>query len=259
MIGGSEGIGSAVAERLAARGDDVVVLSRSETKLAAAVERLERLRQRRDQALASRSIDITDAAETSRTIDELVAAHGTPDLVVNTAGYARPGWLDEIPADDVRGMVEVNLLGTINVTRAVAPHMQAAKRGTIVTTSSMAGLAGVFGYTVYSATKFGVIGFSEALRREVAPYGVRVLVLCPPNTLTPGFETENLHKPAEVLAAEEKASTMTADEVADELLRALKRRRGFLVVPGRGNRLAAFAIRHLPWLVDRELRRPDIA
>ncbi|WP_396048011.1 SDR family NAD(P)-dependent oxidoreductase [Aeromicrobium sp. UC242_57] len=117
----------------------------------------------------------------------------------------------------------------------------------------------MFGYTVYSATKFGVIGFSEALRREVEPYGVRVLVLCPPNTLTPGFATENLYKPAEVLAAEEKASTMTADEVADDLLRALRRRRGFLVVPGRGNRFAAFAIRHLPRGVDREPRRPDPA
>lgn len=258
VVGGSEGIGSAVAERLVARGDDVVVLSRSQSKLAAAVERLEALRRRPDQTIASRGLDITDAAETSRTVDELVATHGAPDLVVNTAGYARPGWLNEIPAEDVRGMVEVNLLGTINLARAVAPHLQAAKRGTIVTTSSMAGLAGVFGYTVYSATKFGVIGFSEALRRELESYGVRVLVLCPPNTLTPGFETENLHKPAEVLAAEEKASTMTADEVADQLLRALKRRRGFLVVPGRSNRLAAFAIRHLPWLVDRELRRPEV-
>ncbi|MFI5429376.1 hypothetical protein ACHMWU_24810 [Aeromicrobium sp. UC242_57] len=104
-----------------------------------------------------------------------------------------------------------------------------------------------------------MIGFSEALRREVEPYGVRVLVLCPPNTLTPGFATENLYKPAEVLAAEEKASTMTADEVADDLLRALRRRRGFLVVPGRGNRFAAFAIRHLPRGVDREPRRPDPA
>lgn len=257
VVGGSEGIGFAAAERLASRGDDVVVLSRSEAKLAAAVARLESVRQRRDQVIESRSLDITDAAKTSRVIDELVATHGVPELVVNTAGYARPGWLGEIPADDVRGMVEVNLLGTINVARAVCPHLQSAGRGTIVTTSSMAGLAGVFGYTVYSATKFGVIGFSEALRREVAPYGVRVLVLCPPNTLTPGFETENLFKPAEVLAAEEKASTMTADEVAHDLLRALHKRRGFLIVPGRGNRLAAFAIRHVPRIVDRELRRPD--
>lgn len=256
VVGGSEGIGAAIAEQLTAEGRDVVVLSRSPSKLAVALERLEGLRRHPGQTLQTRVVDVTDAVEMSAIIDDLVSVHGVPDLVVCTSGYARPGWLGEIPADDVRGMVEVNLLGTINLTRAVVPHLRAAGRGTIVTTSSMAGLAGVFGYTVYSATKFGVIGLSEALRRELEPYGVRVVVLCPPNTLTPGFEAENLHKPAEVLAAEQKAGTMTADEVAVQLLRALRRRRRFVVVPGRSNRLAAFAIRHLPWLVDRELRRP---
>ncbi|MFI5429377.1 SDR family NAD(P)-dependent oxidoreductase [Aeromicrobium sp. UC242_57] len=136
VVGGSEGIGSAVAQRLASRGDDVVVMSRSEKKLAAASKRLDELRQKPGQTLVSRSIDITDAGETTRTIDGLVAVHGTPDVVVNTAGYARPGWLGEIPPEDVRGMVEVNLLGTINLARAVAPHLQAARGGTIVTTSS---------------------------------------------------------------------------------------------------------------------------
>ncbi|GAA3667001.1 hypothetical protein GCM10022237_28730 [Nocardioides ginsengisoli] len=192
-------------------------------------------------------------------VEALVAEGGVPDLVVTTAGYARPGYLEDLPEDDVTGMVATNLLGTINVCRAVLPHLRAAGGGTIVTTSSMAGLAGVFGYTVYSATKFGVIGFSEALRREVRPYGIRVRVLCPPNTLTPGFEEENRHKPAEVLAAEESVSTLTADEVADELMRALPRRRGFLVVPGRDSRLAAVAIRHLPAVVDRALRRPEVS
>jgi 3-dehydrosphinganine reductase len=177
--------------------------------------------------------------------------------VVTTAGYARPGYLEDLPAEDVTGMVTTNLLGTINVCRAVLPHLRASGSGTIVTTSSMAGLAGVFGYTVYSATKFGVIGFSEALRREVRPYGLRVLVLCPPNTLTPGFDEENRHKPAEVLAAEESVATLAPEAVADTLVRALARRRGFLVVPGRDSRLAAVAIRHLPFVVDRALRRPE--
>ncbi|HWJ08750.1 MAG TPA: SDR family oxidoreductase [Nocardioides sp.] len=249
VFGGSEGIGLAVAERLAAEGTEVVVLSRSAAKLGAALAQLG------DAALA-RPVDVTDAAAVQEAVDALVEEVGVPDLVVCTAGYARPGWLEELPAEDVTGMVATNLLGTINVARAVLPHLRAAGRGTIVTTSSMAGLAGVFGYTVYSATKFGVVGFSEALRREARPYGVRVLVLCPPNTLTPGFDEENRHKPAEVLAAEESVKTLTPLEVADALLGALRRKRGFLVVPGRDSRLAAVAIRHLPAVVDRALRRP---
>ncbi|WP_183094167.1 SDR family oxidoreductase [Nocardioides stalactiti] len=258
VVGGSEGIGLAVARRLAAAGGDVVVLSRSETKLAAALVALEAERDRPDQVLESRVVDITDAGQVGRVIDALVADVGPPDLVVTTAGYARPGYLGDLPDEDVTGMVATNLLGTVHVARAVLPHLEAAGGGTIVTTSSMAGLAGVFGYTVYSATKFGVIGFSEALRREVAPAGVRVLVLCPPNTLTPGFEEENRHKPPEVLAAEESVSTLTPEQVAEALLKALRRRRGFLVVPGRDSRFAAWAIRYLPVVVDRALRRPTV-
>lgn len=249
VFGGSEGIGLAVARRLVAEGREVVVLSRSAAKLDAALAEL-------GAGALARSVDVTDAAATSAVVDALVAEVGVPDLVVTTAGYARPGYLEDLPADDVTGMVAINLLGTIHVCRAVLPHLRRAGTGTIVTTSSMAGLAGVFGYTVYSASKFGVIGFAEALRREVRPYGLRVLVLCPPNTLTPGFEEENRHKPAEVLAAEESVATLTAEQVADTLVGALRRRRGFLVVPGRDSRLAAVAIRHLPFVVDRALRRP---
>ncbi len=255
LVGGSEGIGAALAAHLVAEGADVVALSRSADKLSAAAAHLEGHRRTPAQRILTRPLDITDGAATRQTIDALVAELGTPDLVVDTAGYSRPGWLAELPDEHVRGMVEVNLLGTIHVCRAVLPHLVAAGRGTIVTTSSMAGLTGIFGQSVYCATKFGVIGFSEALSREVRRDGIRVLVLCPPNTRTPGFEEESRHKPAEVLAAEEKASTLTADEVAEALLRALHRRGGFLVVPGRDNQALALAMRHLPAVADRLLRR----
>lgn len=250
VFGGSEGIGLAVASQLVAAGAEVVVLSRSQAKLDAAVALL-------GPGARGRVVDVTDARTTTAAVDALVAELGVPDLVVTTAGYARPGYLDDLAEEHITGMVVTNLVGTINVCRAVLPHQRAAGRGTIVTTSSMAGLAGVFGYTVYSATKFGVIGFSEALRREVRPYGIEVRVLCPPNTLTPGFDAENQHKPAEVLAAEESVATLTPEQVAAALMRALRRRRGFLVVPG-GSRLAAFAIRFAPSVVDRALRRSKV-
>lgn len=255
VFGGSEGIGLAVAERLVATGSDVVVLSRSEEKLARAVAVLEAKRTGPGQVIRSHAVDVTDPAAVSAAVEESLQGIAAPDLVVVTAGYARPGYLADLPEPDVAGMVAINLMGTIHVCRAVVPRLAAGS--TIVTTSSMAGLTGVFGYTVYSATKFGVVGFSEALRRELAPAGIDVRVLCPPNTRTPGFDEENRHKPAEVLKAEEKVGTLSADEVADELIRALgSRRRRFLVVPGRSSRLAATAIRHLPGLVDRSLRRP---
>lgn len=101
-----------------------------------------------------------------------------------------------------------------------------AGTGRLILTSSLAGLVAVPGYTAYSAAKSGVLGFADALRREIHGDGLRVSVLCPPNTRTPGFAAENVDKPAEVLASEEKVRTLSAEDVAEAVLRALPARRG---------------------------------
>ena len=247
VIGGSEGIGLAVTQRLAADGVEVAVFGRSGDKLRAA-----------DESLGGTAyvgqLDVTDAAGTRTVLDRAVDDLGTPDLVVTTAGFARAEWFHEEPLDNVRAMIETNYLGTVHVCHALVPHLVAAGRGTIVTTSSMAGLTGVFGYAGYSASKFAVVGFSEALRRELRPHGVHVAVLCPPNTRTPGFDEENRTKPPEVLAAEEKVRTLEPEQVADHLLKVLPRRPN-LVIPGFDSRLGHSVIRHLPRLADRMLQR----
>ncbi len=247
VVGGSEGIGLAVTRHLVASGVDVEIAGRSADKLDEAAAAL-------GERVATWTLDVTDPGEVRDVVDALVADVGVPDLVVVTAGFARAAWFGEADPDVDRAMMETNYFGTVNVCRAVVPHLVAAGRGTLVTTSSMAGLTGVFGYTGYSASKFAVLGFSEALRRELAPTGVRVVTLCPPNTRTPGFEAENLTKPAEVLAAEEKVATLSADEVATALMKALRRRRR-VVVPGRDGRLAHLGVRLLPGVTERVLRR----
>jgi 3-dehydrosphinganine reductase len=249
VVGGSEGIGLAVARRLALQGAEVAIFGRSEDKLRTARESL---------ATGGRTyvgrLDVTDAAATGTALDAAVADLGVPDLVVCTAGFARAEWFHEAPIDNVRAMIETNYLGTVHVCHALVPYLLEAGRGTIVTTSSMAGLTGVFGYAGYSASKFAVVGFSEALRRELRPYGIHVATLCPPNTRTPGFDEENRTKPAEVLAAEERIRTLDPDEVADYLLKVLPRRPN-LVIPALDGRLGHSVIRHLPRLADRMLRR----
>ena len=242
VVGGSEGIGLAVARALVAQGVDVAIFGRSESKLSAA------------QMPYAAQLDVTDAAATATALEAAVRDRGVPDLVVSTAGFARAEWFAEAPLDNVRAMIETNYLGTVHVCHALVPHLVEAGRGTIVTTSSMAGLTGVFGYAGYSASKFAVVGFSEALRRELRPSGVHVAVLCPPNTRTPGFDEENRTKPAEVLAAEEKVKTLEPEQVADYLLKVLPSRPN-LVIPGFDSRLGHRVIRHLPRVADRLLRR----
>ncbi|MBJ7357211.1 SDR family oxidoreductase [Nocardioides sp.] len=247
VVGGSEGIGLAVAQRLAARGTEVAVFGRSADKLRAARESL-------GATAYTGQLDVTDAAATTAVLDRAVDDLGTPDLVVTTAGFARAEWFHEAPLDNVRAMMETNYLGTVHVCHALVPHLVAAGRGTIVTTSSMAGVTGVFGYAGYSASKFAVVGFSEALRRELRPHGVHVATLCPPNTRTPGFDEENRTKPAEVLAAEEKVRTLEPEQVADHLLKVLPSQPR-LVIPSLDGRLGHAVVRHLPRLAERMLRR----
>jgi 3-dehydrosphinganine reductase len=247
VVGGSEGIGLAVAQRLATSGVEVAIFGRSGEKLRAANESL-------GGTAYVAQLDVTDADATRGALDRAVAELGTPDLVVSTAGFARAEWFHEAPLDNVRAMMETNYLGTVHVCHALVPHLVEAGRGTIVTTSSMAGVTGVFGYAGYSASKFAVVGFSEALRRELRPHGVHVATLCPPNTRTPGFDEENRTKPAEVLAAEEKVKTLEPEQVADYLLKVLPSKPR-LVIPGLDGRLGHSVIRHLPRLAERMLRR----
>ena len=183
---------------------------------------------------------------------------GAPDLLINCAGRAVPDYFERIGAAQLDETLRINLAGTWHATQVVAPHMRARRSGHIVNVSSLAGLIGVFGYTDYCASKFALIGFSEALRAELRRDGVAVSVLCPPDTDTPALAAENRTKPPETHAVSAGASLLSADAVADALLAGIARRR-FLIIPGREARLAYLAKRLLPglvtWVMDRQVAR----
>lgn len=250
LIGGSEGIGLATARALAARGTSVVLFGRSPAKLEAALSSLGTAGARH----AAHALDVRDRAGTEAVLGEALALHGIPQLVLVTAGFARAAWFGEDEVGLAEDIIAVNLLGSMNVARALLPALRTAGTGRLILTSSLAGLVAVPGYTAYSAANFGLIGFADALRREVHREGIRVSVLCPPNTRTPGFAEENRDKPAKVLASEEKVKTLSAEDVAAALLRALPRSPR-LIVPGADSRLAALAVRLFPAVGDLALRR----
>jgi short-subunit dehydrogenase len=119
-------------------------------------------------------------------------------------------------------------------------------------------LIGVFGYTDYCASKFALVGFSEALRAELRRDRIAVSVLCPPDTDTPALAEENRTKPPETHAASAGASLLSADAVADALLAGIARRR-FLIIPGREARFAYLMKRFFPgvvtWVMDRQIEK----
>jgi 3-oxoacyl-[acyl-carrier protein] reductase len=167
VTGASRGIGRAVALELARAGASVVVGYRS-----GAEEAEKTAREAGGRAIQA---DVADADEARRLVEEA----GELDLLVNNAGLTRDGLLARMPDDDWRAVLETNLSGAFYTCRAAVRSMMRRRAGAIVNVSSIVGLHGNPGQTNYSASKAGIIGFTKALARELAPRGVRANVVAP--------------------------------------------------------------------------------
>jgi len=251
--GGSLGIGLAIATRVAALGAHVTLFSRRKEALAQAVAAVGATRRRPTQRVAAWQLDVGDHLQVAQVMTQAVAEVGAPDVLINCAGRAYPRRFEDISYEQFDDTLRVNLHGCWNTVQALLPHMK-PRGGYIVNTASIAGLIGVFGYTDYCASKFGLVGLSEALRSELKPHNITVSVLCPPDTDTPGFKTENQTKPEETRAISATAKVMSADAVADALFRGMARR-SFLIIPGVDGRLGVLANRLFPGLVQRIMDR----
>lgn len=172
ITGATSGFGRALTEAAIAAGDIVIGAARSPERLddlvAAHPDQLEAIR-----------LDVTDSAATSRLVDDLVRRYGRIDVLVNNAGRTQVGAVEETTDAELRDLFELHFFGPAALTRAVLPHFRERRGGAIVMLSSMGGQLSFAGFSAYSATKFAVEGFAEALADEVTPYGIKVLVVEP--------------------------------------------------------------------------------
>lgn len=249
ITGGSEGIGRALALELTRSGADVTIFARSSQKLEITLKEMETFRCTPDQKLNYAICDVTQFETVKTVFDHLISEYRVPDILMNVAGYAQAGYIHEQEIVHFDDMINLNLFGCVHTCKAIAPYFMKNRSGMIMNTSSMAGFLGLFGYTAYCSSKFAVMGFSEALYRELKPFGIHVSVLCPPNTRTPGLEKENLTKPIEVLKTEEKAQVVTAELVAVAALKNLKKRKR-IIIPTLDGRLAHCLSRISPRIID---------
>jgi NADP-dependent 3-hydroxy acid dehydrogenase YdfG len=176
ITGASSGFGMDAARLFARQGCKVVLAARRIDRLQALAESIQA---EGGEALAI-PVDVTNRHEIDSMVQATLDVFGRIDILFNNAGFGRLNWLEELePERDIETQVQVNLLGTILTTRAVLPHMLARREGHIINMSSMAGMIAAPMYTIYAATKFGVRAFTDALRREVGPFDIRVSGIYP--------------------------------------------------------------------------------
>jgi 3-oxoacyl-[acyl-carrier protein] reductase len=182
VTGGSRGIGRAIVELFSAEGADVTFLFRENPAAAAEVVAAGRVAGRQ---ITAEQVDVRDPPGCAEVVERVAGRRGRIDVLINNAGVVRDNLLGLLEDDDVRTVLDTNITGIFNVTRAVVPHMIARRAGKIINISSVAGEKGGRGQTNYAASKGAVNAFTRALAVELAPRRITV------NTVAPGvIETE---------------------------------------------------------------------
>lgn len=172
ITGASSGFGLLLTKYLLSLGAQVVATAR---KTAPLVE----LNEVHGPNLEIIALDVTSPTQVENAVKDALARFDHIDVLVNNAGYGTTGALEELTRDEIDPMFETNVFGLISMTQAVLPHMRARRSGHIVNLSSIGGLIGLPGWSMYNATKFAVEGLSEALAAEVEPLGIQVTIIEP--------------------------------------------------------------------------------
>ena len=171
VTGASRGFGALVTEAALAKGDAVVATARNPQAIA------DRFGEHPN--LLAVALDVSDEAQAQVAASAAVARFGRIDILLNNAGFGLMGAVEEASAAEIEAVYRTNVFGLLTVTRAILPHMRAARSGRILNISSIGGYRAGAGFGIYSSTKFAVEGLSESLHAELAPLGIHVTVVEP--------------------------------------------------------------------------------
>jgi len=209
ITGGTRGIGRAIAERFREVGATVYITGTNEERTEAVAQEL---------GVKGVKMDVSDREEVKRVVSEIVEREGRIDVLVNNAGITRDALFIRMKDEDWDAVINTNLNGVYNVTRAVVPHMVKKRKGAVINISSVVGFTGNVGQANYSATKSALIGFTKSLAKELGGRGIRV------NTVAPGYITTDMTKaiPEKIKAELLKSIPLRREgepgEVADAVL-----------------------------------------
>jgi NAD(P)-dependent dehydrogenase (short-subunit alcohol dehydrogenase family) len=190
ITGCSSGFGRELALAALAAGDRVLATARKPATLADLAER-------GGDRLRTAALDVTDPATVDAAVETALEAFGQVDVLVNNAGNGSVGAVEEFTMAELRELMEVMFFGAVAATKAVLPHLRERRSGTVVMISSMGGQVTMPGFGAYCSAKFALEGLAESLAAEVAPFGVRVLIV-EPGAFRTEFGGSRMHRSAEI-------------------------------------------------------------
>jgi len=255
ITGASSGIGEATARVFATQRYQVILAARRLDRLETLANEIRGL----GGLALPVAADLSELAQIDHLVRTSLAEVGHIDVLFNNAGFGRLNWLENLdPIEDIEKQLGVNLLGVLQTTRAVLPHMITRRRGHIINMASMAGFVGTPTYTIYSASKFAVRGFTEALRREVGVYGIRVSGIYPGGVETEFSQHIGYRRKTGVITA--RRLRLSAEDVARTVLDLVRQPRRTVIIPAPMRLVAWFNFLFpgvVDWLVERRFTRPE--
>jgi 3-dehydrosphinganine reductase len=241
ITGGSSGLGLNFAETFAERGAEVILIARGADLLAKARDQI--IAKTPSARVSITSLDVTQSDLLNAAAME-IAASGDIDLLINSAGILREGYIDNVDGRTYTDQMSINYFGTVNAVRAFLPQLRRT-RGRIVNIGSLSGVAPVFGYSGYCASKFAVQGFSEVLRLELKPAGVDVHVVCPGEFESPMLVALEGQRSPENVAHTSVLPAISTATVVEDTLRGIDAGR-FEIVPTMQARITRLLMRTFP-------------
>lgn len=247
ITGASQGIGKALAELAAARNAKVLAVARSVDLLQELADNA----QKKGQTLEILQCDITSSEDRQKMVNAAQELFGGLDILINNAGIGATGHFAEADPDRLRKIMEVNFFGLTETIRVFLPTLKQGNQPAIVNISSVAGRRGIPARSEYSASKFAVQGFSEALRAELAKDDVDVILVNPGLTQT-NFSKNMIEQKARVQLDHMRG--MTPEQVAEATLKAIEKNKSEITLTFNG-KLMLFVCRYFPRLADMIIRR----
>ncbi|MFW9818160.1 MAG: SDR family oxidoreductase [Candidatus Thorarchaeota archaeon] len=257
LIGASTGMGRAIAKDFVNLGGSVFIIARRKDILEEAAGEIQQKIVNKSQFVISKSCDATDMEMLKPILEDSIKNCGVPDYLFNLVGHAIPGYIEDYTLDDFKNNMNSNYYGQLFPTLILLPEFMREKKGHIIFFSSMLGYMGMMGYGAYVPTKFAIVGLAESLRNELKPHHIRISIVYPPDTNTPGLSKENEGKPPECAMMSETGGLLEPEDVSEYVIKKLLKNK-FHISPGNA-KIIRYLHRLFPklvrWFLDQDYKK----